>query len=552
MEARGRTICLNMIVKDESPVIRRCLDSVRPLIDAWVIVDTGSCDGTQQIVRDCLKELPGELHERPWRNFAYNRTEALQLAKGHADYLLFIDADEVLEVASGFELPTLVADSYNVQVSFGGCTYLRKQLVRNALPWRYEGVVHEYITCEYARTEEFLLGLVTVPNHDGARARDPATYRRDASMLETALLSEPANTRYVFYLAQSYRDAGELALAMRNYGRRVEMGGWTEEVWYSLFQIGQLQERMQHPWSEVLDSYLRAWQYKPDRAEPLHRIAVHYQASKEYHLSHLFLSRAIQVPLPPPSALFVDQPLYDYHLRVEYGVACYYLGQHAEAIAANNALLRSRLLPRHAMDQVVRNRRFSLDALFPMPQLQSNLHVRVVVPVGSTSAALNACVESLSRQECDAFHAVFVDSARASESLSQLPSDLRFTISHESIDSCVRNAALEDVVVMLAADYRLAGTGVLQHIRELFADPICMLAYGQLRLASGELGFAEPAPNPEVFQKHGDALAAGSPLAFRRRLIDHAGGWEPDRLFRAAGFDGTRFSDTVWVQPAGG
>ena len=76
------SLCLNMIVKNEAHVIRRCLDSVRPFIDRWVIVDTGSTDGTQEIIRTHMRDLPGELHERPWRDFGTNRSEALALARG--------------------------------------------------------------------------------------------------------------------------------------------------------------------------------------------------------------------------------------------------------------------------------------------------------------------------------------------------------------------------------------------------------------------------------------------------------------------------------------
>jgi len=259
MNAAGQTICLNMIVRDEAPVIRRCLESVRPLIDCWVIVDTGSTDGTQEIVRDCLSDLPGELYERPWKDFAQNRSEALALARGRGDYVFFIDADEVLEIAPDFTLPPLAADSYDLRILFAGSSYMRKQLVRNALPWRYEGVVHEYVTCEQARSEAFLPGLQTVPHNDGARARTPGTYFRDALLLEQALVADPSNTRHAFYLAQCYRDAGEPELALENYRRRAEMGGWADEVWCSLYQIAQLKERLEHPWPEVEEAYMAAW-----------------------------------------------------------------------------------------------------------------------------------------------------------------------------------------------------------------------------------------------------------------------------------------------------
>lgn len=90
------TICLCMIVKNESAVIERCLDSVRDLIDTWVISDTGSTDGTQELIRSALREIPGELHEEPWTDFGHNRSLNIAHARGKADYLLLLDADHVL------------------------------------------------------------------------------------------------------------------------------------------------------------------------------------------------------------------------------------------------------------------------------------------------------------------------------------------------------------------------------------------------------------------------------------------------------------------------
>src|SRR6185369_1983652 len=135
-------ICLSMIVKNEAKVIQRCLASTRPFIDTWQIVDTGSSDGTQRIIRDYLGDLPGELHERPWRNFGANRSEALDLAQGRADFTLIIDADEVLASADDFAPGELELDAYQLRTELGDYTYYRTQLIRSRLPWRYEGVLH--------------------------------------------------------------------------------------------------------------------------------------------------------------------------------------------------------------------------------------------------------------------------------------------------------------------------------------------------------------------------------------------------------------------------
>src|SRR5580698_1140027 len=105
-------VCLSMIIKNESKVIERCLRSVRPFVHSWAICDTGSTDGTQELVRKTMSDLPGELIEKPWVDFATNRNQALDLARRHGDYALIIDADEVLEAEAGFSYGELAAPGY--------------------------------------------------------------------------------------------------------------------------------------------------------------------------------------------------------------------------------------------------------------------------------------------------------------------------------------------------------------------------------------------------------------------------------------------------------
>src|SRR5262249_54493873 len=150
----------------------------------------------------------------------------------------------------------------------------------------------------------------------------------DALLLESALLDDPDNARYVFYLAQSYRDAGDHEQALRTYRRRVDMGGWGEEVWVALYQIAQLEEKLEEPWPDVSQSYLAAYQFPSDRPEPLFRIAMHFQAAREFAVSVLFLVRAASLPLPAGNRLFIEKALYEYAIGVELAVASYYVGDH--------------------------------------------------------------------------------------------------------------------------------------------------------------------------------------------------------------------------------
>jgi glycosyltransferase involved in cell wall biosynthesis len=171
MNAAGQTLCLNMIVKNEAGVICRCLDSVRPIVDHWVIVDTGSTDGTQDIIRQHLRDLPGELHERPWLDFAHNRSEALELARGKSDYTLIIDADDTLEFEPDTHLPALTADFYTFDIADTGIAYRRTQLVRSALPWLCKGVTLRTPRYRDARNARYRAARFARPYPDGTCTR---------------------------------------------------------------------------------------------------------------------------------------------------------------------------------------------------------------------------------------------------------------------------------------------------------------------------------------------------------------------------------------------
>lgn len=188
-EAFVPSICLSMIVRNEALVIRRCLDSVKPLISHWLIVDTGSNDGTQALIREYMQDIPGTLHERPWQDFAHNRSEALALARPHADYSLVIDADDVLELPAGFRWPPLTADGYSFNITDGKLVYPRLQLMSNRLRWFYRGVLHEFPACDGEPTTGHL-DIAIRRGHDGARRHSPETYRRDAAILEQVLITE--------------------------------------------------------------------------------------------------------------------------------------------------------------------------------------------------------------------------------------------------------------------------------------------------------------------------------------------------------------------------
>jgi glycosyltransferase involved in cell wall biosynthesis len=531
----GQTICLCMIVKDEAPVIARCLDSVIPFVDAWAIADTGSSDDTVAIVRERMRSVPGELIERPWVDFAHNRTEALELARGRADYVLVIDADETLEADPGFRLPRLAADAYDLEVRYDGVVYQRRQLLRDGLQWRYRGVLHEYVHCDQAQSVGQIHGLRTIVRHDGARSRDPLTYRRDALILEQALIDEPDNARYAFYLGQSYRDAGELEAAIRAYRRRVALGGWPDEVWCSLYQIAMIEESMERPWAEVMQSYLTAYAAAPDRAEPLFRIGVHHQAAGQHPLANLFLARAAAIPRPGPDRLFVEHAVYDFLLPIEHAVSCHYVGDLATAIETGNELLRSGRLPAEATGQVIRNRRFSLDALHPKVPAARPPRVHVVIETADPGTDLETAVDGALRQEDGECEVVVVAAGSCGSLEDRLPDDPRLRVlTGTTLRDLVAGWGPEDVVIALRPGTALASRRVVGAVATAFEDAGCLLLHG---------ASVQPSATELAFRQAAGALDGTTPLCFRASLAREAGSLDARALWLAAGFAGIRSVD---------
>jgi glycosyltransferase involved in cell wall biosynthesis len=165
------SIGLCMIVKIEAHIICRCLENLMPLVDYVFIVDTGSTDGTQTVIRDFLHQnnLPGEVIEEPWRDFAYNRSFALRKLRERQDvaYGLMIDADEVLVYAPDFNASHfkqgLTKDLYDIETRYGNISYSRPQLFSNRLEFFFKGVLHEYLECAAVQSRGQVSGFLQSP-----------------------------------------------------------------------------------------------------------------------------------------------------------------------------------------------------------------------------------------------------------------------------------------------------------------------------------------------------------------------------------------------------
>jgi glycosyltransferase involved in cell wall biosynthesis len=362
-----------MIVKNESQVILRCLESARSLVDYVLIEDTGSADGTQRIIRDYLdrNRLLGEVFDAPWQDFAHNRSLALARLreKEDVDYALVMDADDVLVLEEGFDpacfKESLTADLYNVVIKRPTLTFYRELIASNRKEFNYRGVLHECLVGPPGFSADTAKGFYVSDRQEGARSRDPDKFRKDIQVLEQALYKEKdawLRARYTFYLAQSYLFSDNKQKALKNYLERAKLGFWDEEIYWSLCHAAGIKHALGHPLDEVLATYARASGVCRRRAEAFHSASRLCRENNRFKEGYKLASRGLAVP-QPSLGLFLEPWIYEYGLLDEFAVNAYWIGRYDECLEACERLLEEGKCPGEMRERVERNAAFAREKL---------------------------------------------------------------------------------------------------------------------------------------------------------------------------------------------
>lgn len=323
MNAPLPRLCLNMIVKDEAAILERCLESLLPAIDAWAIVDTGSTDGTPELIRAFFSRhgIPGALQYRPFVDFATSRNEALDVCRAldvPFDYILLCDADMELRIDDPRFRERLGAGAYLLRQQ-NVISYDNVRLVRRDVEARYVGATHEYLglPSPAARLE----GLWFVDHACGSSRKEK--FARDERLLLAELERDPGNVRAMYYLAQTYRDMGEHEKAARWYRARAAAGGWAEESWHALYSLALCLRRLDDHRGFV-EAMTDAHRARPSRAEPLHELAKFHRERGDAERAAELALEASRIAYPADDRLFVEDFVYRDGIRHELSISGFY------------------------------------------------------------------------------------------------------------------------------------------------------------------------------------------------------------------------------------
>jgi glycosyltransferase involved in cell wall biosynthesis len=354
-------IGLCMIVKNESHIIHESLTATLPLIDTYCIVDTGSTDDTIQKIKSFYEEngIIGEIHERPWKNFGHNRSEALSLCDGKMDYILVIDADDLIAWEGNGkqdlqDVFRMNPNTVNFKIRQGELVYTRMQGFKANDGWKYVGVLHEYPSNGKPNNKTINAPptMYMTSRRLGDRSRCTDKMKRDIAVLLKGVEEEPTNERYMFYLAQSYRDDGQTDKAIEWYTKRYEIGRWYEERYMSAYNIARLTHSKEWVW--------KAHECNPKRIECLVSYLSYCRGTNKFSRELLAMALyASTIPKPTDQHLFLENDVYDWKVWDELSIIAFYCGRKDIAKKASEKLIDDNKAPPQQLQRIKANYTFA-------------------------------------------------------------------------------------------------------------------------------------------------------------------------------------------------
>ena len=354
---------LILMVKNEEKIIKRCMEAVEEIVDAYVITDTGSTDDTTDIALNFLMTHEGCLDVDTWKNFGHNRTLSFKNAQDYCkakkwdlkdSYGLLLDGDMIF-VPGKLKEQALGELGYTMIQSAGNLDYPNTRLVRMDYDWICRGVTHEYWDGECKPLSKDIC-YIDDRNDGGCKENK---FPRDLSLLLQGVQDEPTNVRYMFYLAQTYHSMGMWEKAIEAYKKRIEAGGWFEEVWYSHYMIAKTYEILQDAY-QFEEWVQRAYAFYPGRAEALYHLSKYFRVKGDHFKAMHYIRIGKQIPLSKDS-LFIERDIYLGLFDYEESVCRYYtMGTKREALRDSmKYLMTDKPFP----DSVYANMKFYIEVL---------------------------------------------------------------------------------------------------------------------------------------------------------------------------------------------
>jgi glycosyltransferase involved in cell wall biosynthesis len=338
------------MVKNETRIIERLMDSAKGRVDAIVICDTGSTDDTVEKATAWFRtnDISGTVYNYPFKNFGVSRTDSFLRCQDWVQkvgwdatktWALVLDGDMML--SGDIDRAALAAlgpeqAGVSLKQAAGALVYSNMRVMRCSEPWICKGATHEAWTCPPDKHTRQFDSPVLIDHGDGGCKSDK--YPRDIRLLKEDLVEMPNDARTHFYLGQTYLCMRDWPNAIETLKRRIEIGGWDEEVYIAKLYLGECYENSGET-EKAIATYLDAWQSRSFRTEAAVRVVKIYRKQpKSQFLAMMVFERLFSKlfgenfetgqktgqPVHNHDVLFVNQRDVEYDMWEELAILGFY------------------------------------------------------------------------------------------------------------------------------------------------------------------------------------------------------------------------------------
>ena len=369
MAHKYNKLILNLMIKNESRIIERCLGRALGHVDAVSILDTGSTDNTVEVCKAFLEKSgkPFKISVEIFKTFGHNRTISFNKAQelchelewdATKTYAMSVDADMIIKPSPSFKDFNMTVPGYTVIQQNSSLKYHNNRFMQCSYDWKCVGATHEYWSGDPTDKIPYDVFYIDDINDGGCKSDK---FERDVRLLTEDLKTDPDNGRTHFYLAQSYKDSGNFHEAIKYYKRRIELGGWYEEVWFSHYQISKCYECLNQP--EDMEAWaLKAFKFNPHRSEPLYSLLVYFKDKYEHFKAYQYYLKGKDIPFPKDDVLFIEYPVYEGLFDYENTIlSCYIVNKTRQNVL--NDIITYINTKNHRLDNVWDNIQYYIDPL---------------------------------------------------------------------------------------------------------------------------------------------------------------------------------------------
>ena len=355
-------ICYTMIVKNGGPLLEKVLTDNLPIIDRWCILDTGSTDGTQDVIRRVLANKKGKLYEEPFVNFKVSRDRCLDLAGLNCKFICMLDDTYSIRGDLRKFLTTVrgdqFSDSFSLLIQSEDNEYYSNRIIKSRTGLRYKHTIHEVIT-------DVNNINVTIPKNDALIFDNRADYMEkrtnnrknfDLELLFEEYRVNPDDPRALYYIAQTYGCLGDFVNQAKYFQLRIDhpVEGYYQEKIDACFELariynfkinketgGPLGDLSDEQWEICEGLYRQAYELDKNRPDSIYFLGIHHYLKKEYKPAYEYFKLGFQIGYPLNSQYSLKPTLSFHFLPKFLTEVCYYLQDYQLGLASAKFFLEN-------------------------------------------------------------------------------------------------------------------------------------------------------------------------------------------------------------------